>query len=63
MPKGRFLFFDPDGAPQLRAEEISLTVMAHIPLVDRLDSNPIEIIENGDEVEVDADKGLVIIDK
>jgi len=36
-------------------------VMAHIPLVDRLDSDPIETIKNGDYVEVDADKGIVTI--
>ena len=55
----------PKAMINIRSEAIVAVgaVMAHIPLVDRLDSNPIEIIENGDEVEVDADKGLVIIDK
>jgi predicted aconitase with swiveling domain len=55
----------PKAMINIRSETIVAVgaVMAHIPLVDRLDSNPIEIIENGDEVEVDADNGLVIINK
>jgi hypothetical protein len=34
-------------------------VMGKIPVVDRLDKNPLELIENGDRVEVDADNGTV----
>ncbi|MFQ6074769.1 MAG: aconitase X swivel domain-containing protein [Candidatus Bathyarchaeia archaeon] len=34
-----------------------------IPIVDRLDKNPLEVIENGDFVTVDADKGEVTIAK
>ncbi len=34
-------------------------VMGRIPVVDRLDSNPIEVIKNGDRVEVDGDSGIV----
>lgn len=36
-------------------------VMAHIPLIDRLDLDPIETIKNGDHVEVDADRGIVTV--
>ena len=34
-------------------------VMGSIPVVDRLDRNPIEVIKNGDRVEVDGDSGIV----
>ncbi len=34
-------------------------VMGRIPVVDRLDRNPIEVIKNGDRVEVDGDSGTV----
>lgn len=38
-------------------------VIAKIPLVDKLEKNPIEVIKNGDLVEVDGGKGLVTIYK
>jgi len=34
-----------------------------VPIVDRLERNPLEVIENGDYVSVDADKGEVTITK
>ncbi len=34
-------------------------VMGRIPVVDRLEKNPIEVIKNGDRVEVDGDNGIV----
>jgi hypothetical protein len=34
-------------------------VVAKIPLVDKLDANPIETIETGDLVKVNADAGIV----
>jgi len=34
-------------------------VMGKIPVVDRLDKNPLDLIENGDRVEVDGDNGTV----
>jgi predicted aconitase with swiveling domain len=34
-------------------------VMGNIPVVDKLDKNPLELIENGDRVEVDGDNGTV----
>lgn len=37
--------------------------LAKIPLVDKLDKNPLEIIETGDFVEVIADQGLVKVKK
>lgn len=38
-------------------------IMAGIPLVDRLDKNPLEVIETGDYVKVNADEGLVEVIK
>jgi len=37
--------------------------LANIPLMDRLEKNPIEVIENGDYVIVDGIKGLVKVKK
>lgn len=37
--------------------------IAKIPLVDRLDKDPFEIIHNGDHVEVNAEKATVTIRK
>jgi len=37
--------------------------MGNIPLVDRLDKNPLEVIAPGDHVKVDGDKGIVEITK
>lgn len=38
-------------------------VLAGIPLVDRLDKDPIGIIETGDWVEVNGDAGRVLVRK
>jgi predicted aconitase with swiveling domain len=35
--------------------------MVKVPLVDRLEKDPFEVIQNGDFVKVDAEKGLVTI--
>ena len=35
--------------------------IAKVPLVDRLERDPLEVIGTGDFVRVDADKGLVVI--
>ena len=35
------------------------TVVMHTPTVTDLDKNPVEVIETGDYVKVDADKGIV----
>ena len=36
-------------------------IISDIPMVDRLDQNPIEVIQTGDSVEVDADAGTVSV--
>lgn len=38
-------------------------IIGNIPLVDRLERNPLQIIETGDYVKVDGDKGIVEIIK
>jgi len=38
-------------------------VLAKIPLVDRLDRNPVEVIQTGDWVEVEGDIGRVWVTK
>lgn len=50
---------------QIQAEPISTigAIMGNLPVVDALDKNPTEVIATGDMVEVDADKGLVIVTK
>jgi len=37
--------------------------MGNIPLVDRLDKNPLEVIATGDHVRMDGDQGIVEITK
>jgi predicted aconitase with swiveling domain len=36
-------------------------VLGRIPVVDRLDRNPIDVIKSGDHVEVDATHGIVTV--
>ena len=38
-------------------------IMGNIPAVDGLEKNPLEVIKDGDYVEVDADKGIIVITK
>jgi len=38
-------------------------IVANMPMVDRLDRNPVEVIKTGDWVKVDADKGTVEVIK
>ncbi len=38
-------------------------IIASIPLVDKLNENPLEVIETGDFVRVDAIRGLVSVDR
>jgi len=49
----------------VKAESIIATgaIVAGIPLVDRLDKDPISTIETGDYVWVDADTGIVLVEK
>ena len=39
------------------------SILADIPTVDELDQNPLEVIETGDWVKVDAEKGVVEVTK
>jgi predicted aconitase with swiveling domain len=41
----------------------ALAIELNIPLVDRLDKDPVEVIETGDRVKVDAEKGIVEVTK
>ena len=41
----------------------ALAIVLKIPLVDRLDKNPCEVIETGDYVKVDGAKGIVEVTK
>jgi predicted aconitase with swiveling domain len=47
----------------IKAESIiaSAAITAGIPMVDRLDKNPLEVIRTGDYVKVDANAGVVEI--
>ena len=38
-------------------------IMGNIPMVDKLDRNPLEVIMTGDLTEVDADQGIVRVDR
>jgi len=42
---------------------VGSAVLTKIPLVDRLEKNPLEVISSGDFVKVDADKGSVTVMK
>lgn len=47
----------------LRADSIVAirAIMGDIPMVDRVEPNPLEVIKTGDVVEVDADQGMVTL--
>lgn len=51
----------PIGIINLRADPIIAVgaIISNIPMVDRLDANPLEVIKTGDYVEIDADQGVV----
>jgi predicted aconitase with swiveling domain len=38
-------------------------IMGGIPVIDRLEKDPFDLISDGDHVRVDAGQGLVVIDK
>ena len=38
-------------------------IIGNIPMVDKLDQNPVEVIKNGDYVEMDADQGAVTVNR
>lgn len=51
----------PKAIINLRADPIVAVgaIVSSIPMVDRLEQNPLEIIKSGDIVEVDGDEGIV----
>ena len=53
----------PKAIINLRADPVIAVgaIMSNIPMVDRLDENPLKKIQSGDLVEVDADTGVVIV--
>ena len=53
----------PKGIINLRADPVLVAgaILSEIPMVFNLDGNPIELIKNGDHVEIDADNGIVKI--
>ena len=53
----------PKGIINLRADPVVAVgaIISNIPMVDKLDGNPLELIKTGDYVELDADKGIVKI--
>jgi len=55
----------PNGMINVQAEPIiaSGAAIGNIPLVDRLDQNPLEVIRTGDYVRIDADRGIVEVTK
>jgi len=55
----------PKAIINLRADSIVAigAILGKIPIVDRLDQNPLEIIVTGDFVEVDAEQGIVRVKK
>jgi predicted aconitase with swiveling domain len=55
----------PKAIINIRADSIVVVgaILGNIPMVDRLDRNPTEVISTGDIVEVDADQGVVWVTK
>ena len=51
----------PKGIINLIADPVVVAgaILSNIPMVHKLDSNPIELIKTGDYVELDADNGIV----
>ena len=51
----------PAGIINLRAESVVAVgaIFSNIPMVDKLDGNPLELIKSGDYLELDADAGIV----
>ncbi|MEX2705733.1 MAG: DUF126 domain-containing protein [Candidatus Freyrarchaeum guaymaensis] len=55
----------PKAIIQRESDTVTLigAVVGEIPLVHRLDRDPLNVIENGDKVTVDSEKGIVEIEK
>jgi predicted aconitase with swiveling domain len=54
---------EPMGIINLRADPVVAVgaIISNIPMVDRLDGDPIELIKTGDHVDLDADRGVVMV--
>ncbi len=55
----------PKGIINLRADTVVAVgaIISDIPMVDRLEHNPLDMIKTGDHVELNADEGIVKIRK
>ncbi len=55
----------PKGIINIEAEPITAAgaIISNIPMIDRLDQDPTQIIKTGDYLEIDADQGTVRIIK
>lgn len=55
----------PSGMINVEAEPIIAVgaAMGNIPLVDRLEKNPLEVISSGDHVKIDGDQGVIEVTK
>lgn len=51
----------PKGIINLRADPVITVgaIISNIPMIDRLDGDPMKLIKTGDHVELDADRGVV----
>ncbi len=78
FPTGRGSTADPYGFYMLKKAEkapaavinieanpttVAGAIISHTPMVYKLDKNPLDIIETGDHVLVDGNKGVVIVTK
>ncbi|MFC1990813.1 aconitase X swivel domain-containing protein [Chloroflexota bacterium] len=68
-PYGLYLLYRAGRAPKaiisVESDPMSVTgaIISHIPMVYNLDQNPIDVIETGDYVQVDGNKGEVVVTK
>lgn len=55
------LGIQPKGIVNISADPVLVVgaIISNIPMVDKLDGNPVELIKTGDWVELDADNGTV----
>ena len=53
----------PRGIINVKSDPITATgaIISNIPMVDQLDSNPLDVIKTGDYLELDGDQGIVKI--
>lgn len=67
---GSYMLYDmaqrgtaPKAIVNIRAEAVTAigAIMGEIPMVDRVEKNPLEVLNTGDYVRIEADKGLVVV--